>query len=199
MLFHERSFLKLGKRKINEQVKNILITLGGADPLNLTPKILKNLDRISQDFKITVVIGPFFENKAKIEKVAKEIDRKVELIYDSHKMSKIILASDLAVTAGGTTLYELAATGTPALAFCLVVNQKKNIEGMAEAGTLINMGQGNEWREEELYGEINNLTNNYVVRERMGGLGQELTDGKGSWRVSEIIIKNFLKGHRRKK
>lgn len=185
-------FSNLGKRKINEKVKNILITLGGSDFFNLTPKILKILDRINQNFKITVVIGPFFKNISEIEKTAKEIDKKVELIYDSYEMSKIMLASDLAIAGGGTTLYELAATGTPALTFCLADNQEKNIRGMTEVGRLINMGWGNEWEEEGFYyREIDNLANNYAVREKMSELGQELVDGEGSWRVSEIIIESF--------
>jgi len=154
-------FSNPGKRGINEKVKNILVTLGGADFFNLTPKILKILDRINQDFKITAVVGPFFKNIADIEKTAKEINKKVELIDDSYEMGKIMLASDLAITGGGTTLYELAATGTPALAFCLAENQLRNIKGMAEAGTLINLGWGNNRTEKKFYEKIGELIDNH--------------------------------------
>jgi len=182
-------FSNLGKREVNQKVKNLLITLGGTDRFNLTPKILKILDRINQDFKITVVIGPLFKNIAEIEETAKEIDKNIELICDSCKMSKIMLASDLAVTGGGTTLYELAATGTPALAFCLADNQLENVKRMAEAGTLVNMGWGNNWREERFCKKINELIDNHVLRRRVSKLGQELVDGKGSQRVSAVIEK----------
>lgn len=182
-------FSNLGKRKINEKVKNVLITLGGSDFFNLTPKILKLLDGISQDFEITVVIGPFFKNIVEIERTTKEINKKVELVYNSHKMNKIMLASDLAVTGGGITLHELAVTGTPALAFCLADNQLRNIKGMAETGTLINMGWGNNWGEERFYKKINELIDNHVLRRRVSKLGQELVDGKGSQRVSAVIEK----------
>lgn len=183
-------FSNLGKRKINEKVKNILITLGGSDFFNLTPRILKILDKINQDFKITVVIGPFFKNISEIKKTAKEINKKVELIRDSYEISKIMFGSDLAIAGGGTTLYELAATGTPALAFCLAENQLRNIKGMAEAGTLVNMGWGNEWKEEKLYREINNLVNNYMARKKMSRSGQQLVDGKGCLRIVKIIDGN---------
>ncbi len=182
-------FSNLGKRKTNEKVKNILITLGGAELLNLTPKVLKILDRMNQDFKITAVIGPFFRNIVEVEKTAEEIGKKVELIYDSHEMSKIMLASHLAVTGGGTTLYELAATGTPTLAFCLAENQVRNIRGMAEAGTLINMGWGNDWTEKEFYEKMDELIDNHMLRGRASKLGQELVDGEGSRRVSAVIGK----------
>lgn len=187
-------FSSLGKRKINGKVKNILITLGGSDSFNLTPKILKVLDRISQDFKITVVIGPFFRNKAEIEKTAKEINKKTELIYDSHKMSRIIFASDLAITGGGTTLYELAATGTPALTFCLAENQLKNMKGMGKCGTVVNLGWGTKLEQDGLQTKVVKLTNNRALREAMSKNGQELVDGNGASRVSKFIyqiLKSF--------
>lgn len=111
----------------------------------------------------------------------------------------LILSSDLAIAGGGVTLYELAATGTPALAFCLAENQLRNIKGMAKVGALIDMGWGNEWRGEKLHREINNLANNYVVREEISGLNQKLIDGKGVWRVSKVIMEKFPKGHWRRK
>lgn len=186
-------FSNLGKRKISEKVKNILITLGGTDSFNLTPKILKILDRVNQDFKITVAIGPFFRNIAEIEKTAREIDKKVELSYDSHRMSKIMLASDLAITGGGTTLYELATTGTPALAFCLADNQGENIKAMSEYGTVVNLGHEDKLMEEKSYKKIDSLIENSTLRETMSKLGQKSVNGKGSQRVSKAIMENFLR------
>lgn len=184
-------FSNLSKRKINEKVKNILITLGGSDSFNLTPKILKVLDRISRNFKITVVVGPFFKNVPEIEKTAEEINKNVELIYNSYEMSRIMLASDLAITGGGTTLYELAAAGTPALAFYLAENQLRNVQGMAEVGTLVNMGWGNNWTQKKFYEKIDELTGNHVLRERMSKSGQELVDKKGSQRAVNSILRYF--------
>ena len=180
-------FSNPGKRKVNKKVKNILITLGGTDSFNLTPKILKILDRISQDFKITAVIGPFFKNIVEIEKTTKEINKKVELIYDSHKMSEIMLASDLAITGGGTALYELAATGTPALAFCLADNQLKNMKGMGKCGTVVNLGWGTKIEQDGVRREVVKLINNRALREAMSKNGQELVDGNGASRVSKFI------------
>lgn len=194
-----KEFSNLGKRKISEKVQNILITLGGSDPFNLTPKILNVLDKIEGDFSITVVIGHFFNNIPEIEDMIKNINKKVKIVYNLTRMASLMLSSDLAITGGGTTLYELAATGTPGLAFCLADNQIKNIKGMAEACTIIEMGWGNKLEEGKFYKEINKLIDNYLLRKKMSKLGQELVDRKGSWRVCKVILENSQKEYWRKK
>lgn len=94
----------------------------------------------------------------------------------------------MAITGGGTTLYELAATGTPTLAFCLAANQVKNIKGMAEAGTLIDIGWGNKWKEERLYKEASKLMGDCILRIKMSKSGQKLVDGKGISMCVQVIL-----------
>ena len=103
-----------------------------------------------------------------------------------------MLASDLAIAGGGTTLYELAATGTPTFAFCLADNQGRNIKGMSGTGTLINMGWGNKFDKEAFRKEVSKLADRQILRKRMSRKGQELVDGKGNLRVSKVIMGSFL-------
>lgn len=184
-------FANLGKRKINEKVQKVLVTLGGSDPFNLTPKILNVLDTIEEDFNITAVIGHFFNNVSEMERIIKKMSKKAELIYSSSEMANLMVSSDLAITGGGTTLYELAATGTPALAFCLADNQVKNVKGMAKAGTVIDIKWGNKWKVENFYKEISELINSHLLRVKMSKSGQKLLDGKGGKKISEIILREF--------
>jgi len=184
-----KEFSNFRKRKINEKVQNMLVTLGGSDPFNLTPRILSGLDKMGEDFSITAVIGHFFNNVSEIERVVEKMDKKVEFIHSSPQMANLMLSSDLAITGGGTTLYELAATGTPALAFCLADNQCKNVKGMAKVGTVIDMGWGSEFNEENFYKKISGLMKDYMLRTKMSKLGQELVDGKGTSRCTEVILR----------
>lgn len=180
-------FANLGERKINEKVQKVLVTLGGSDCFNLTPKILNVLDTIEEDFNITAVIGHFFNNVFEMERITKKMSKKAELIYNSSEMANLMVFSDLAVTGGGTTLYELAATGTPALVFCLADNQYKNVKMMVEAGTIINLGWRNKWKTGNFCKEMNKLINNHLLRVKMGKSGQKLVDGKGNSRCAQLI------------
>ena len=183
-----KEFANLGKRKINEKVQKALVTLGGSDCFNLTPKILNVLDTIEGDFNITAVIGHFFNNISEIQSTVKKMSKKVELVYNSSQMVNLMLSSDMAITGGGTTLYELAATGIPTLAFCLADNQVRNVKGMAKTGTIIDVGWGNEWKEERLYKEANELINSHLLRVKMSKSGQELVGGKGSLNCAKEIL-----------
>jgi len=189
--FLREEFTNLGKRKINEKVQNILITLGGSDLFNLTPDVLNVLDKVETDFSITVVIGHFFNNISEIQNTVKKVTKKVELIYSSSEMANLMVSSDLAITGGGTTLYELAVTGTRALAFCLADYQDKIIKRMVKAGILIDIGWGNKWKEERLYKEASKLIEDCILRIKMSKLAQELVDGKGCQKMSEIILREF--------
>ena len=45
-------------------------------------------------------------------------------------MRAIMATADLAVTAGGQTTYELAASGVPAVALCIAENQRPNLAAL---------------------------------------------------------------------
>jgi UDP-2,4-diacetamido-2,4,6-trideoxy-beta-L-altropyranose hydrolase len=51
-----------------------------------------------------------------------------------------MLAADIAVTAGGQTLYELAAAGVPAVVLATADNQRSNIDGFVRAGLAADTG-----------------------------------------------------------
>ena len=122
--------------QIKDKIETILITLGGNDLRNLTPGILDLLSKNFSDLNKKVIIGNSFSNKEEIEKAA---DDKTELIYgpDASGMLNAMLNSDIAVSASGQTLYELACTGLPTIAIGVIDNQVNNIENWQECLTIL--------------------------------------------------------------
>jgi len=174
------------------------VTVGGGDPLNLTPKIIKAIDNIHNftynDFiskdklELDLIIGPAFDNVEEIIAVVKELQLKTSLHFNVQQMSDMMLQADLAVCAGGSTLYELAATGTPAIAILQADNQVQGAEALAEKGTIINLGPGDRLETKDITESLIELINNYDLRKKMSETGQELVDGKGADRcVKEIL------------
>lgn len=180
-------YSNLGNREIKLQVQKILVTLGGADFFNLTPWVLRILDKIDQDFSITLMTGVFFNNHREIMKIVRTMRKRIKLISFADKFHEILLQHDLAITGGGTTTYALAATGTPAMSFCLANNQEQNVRDFADYGSLVNLGWGNQISETELKYSTEKLMDDFHLRQKMAKLGQALVDGKGVKRVYSII------------
>ena len=70
-----KEFLETTTDTVEKNI-DVLITLGGTDIRNLTPKLLQIIKRINSKLKIAVVIGKAFDNIEKIEKLEKEIKEK---------------------------------------------------------------------------------------------------------------------------
>jgi UDP-2,4-diacetamido-2,4,6-trideoxy-beta-L-altropyranose hydrolase len=124
-------FVQVKRETINARVKEVLITLGGSDIHNLTPVIVNKFSSRYPDIIFNVVIGNAFKNTVEIRKInSKNIN-----FYENataEEMKRIMLKSDLAITAAGQTIYELMATQTPFIPIKIVDNQNNNVAGLKE-------------------------------------------------------------------
>ena len=145
------------RNNINDEVKNILITFGGSDILNLTPLILKKVNEISPNSKKMVVITDNFKNYEKILDYKNENTTILKNITAS-KMCRLMLDADIAISAGGQTIYELIKTSTPSIIFEVSYNQKYNIKALEDLGTILKS-------DIDLFEENFKLIENYDVRE----------------------------------
>lgn len=181
------------KLKINDKIKNILITMGGNDLRNLTPKILDLLNNNFTGINKKVIIADSFENVNEIENLKND---SVELIYspNSQEMLKAMFSVDLAISASGQTLYELACIGVPTIAIGIIENQKDNIKNWQDLGFIEYAGC---WNNENL---LNNILDkidflkNKNIRYDKRLIGIKAIDGKGSFRiVKEILNEYYIK------
>lgn len=175
-------FCHLPKRTIHEEIRNIMITTGAADPHNVTLDILQLCSRLEGKISFHVVVGNAFSHREDLVEYA-EKHKEVVLYEQPSKMSAIMLKCDVAISAGGSTLYELAACGTPAMAFLYAENQRPIVEELERQGNVLNLGFYDnmaenfmkKWEEMKAYSR----------RKEMSCQMQELIDGKGKLRIIE--------------
>lgn len=183
-------FWDISKLKIKDSIENILITMGGNDLRNLTPKILKLLNDKFPDITKKVIIADSFNNTSEIESLK---NNSVDLIYspNSSEIINLMQSVDLAISASGQTLYELACVGVPTIAIGIIDNQKNNIKNWIKNGFIEYSGC---WSEKNL---LNNIFNkiNYLndknVRFDKRLLGIQSVDGKGSLKIVKNILNEF--------
>ena len=183
-------FTKAQKTRINKEIQSILVTFGGADVRNLTPKVLKQLTKKFPDIQKNIIIGDGFDNKALIEEVQDDHTKLFNHV-DATKMIELMQKSDLAIASGGQTLYELAYIGTPTIAILVVENAKDDTEGWASVGSLKNIGWYNEPHLlENLSTTIDSLQNENV-RVKMQESAKEYIRCDGAAHLVNSILKDL--------
>jgi len=130
-----KAFWDIPEKEISDTVRTVMLTFGGEDSRNMTPKVLAQLNTTYPNLKKKVVIGKAFRH---VEEIEKNRNDNVELIFspDAEGMKKIMLDSDIAISAGGQTLYELACVGVPTVAMQVADNQRNNIQGAVKLGII---------------------------------------------------------------
>lgn len=171
------------KNIIKEKVENILITMGGGDPFNITETILKSIK--GMDYNFNVVVGPSFHKVQSLKKLSDE-NYNINLIFNPN-MAEVMKNSDLAITACGSTLYELASMNIPTLGIIVADNQTMVANKMHSKGLIINMGWYNKLSGDEIRYSLSNICENYHDRCEMVK-SQNIVNINGAFELCKNII-----------
>jgi|CXWL01.1.fsa_nt_gi spore coat polysaccharide biosynthesis predicted glycosyltransferase SpsG/RimJ/RimL family protein N-acetyltransferase len=128
-----KAFWFVPVKKISAEIKNIFITFGGSDFLDLAPETVRLIAQKYPTIKKTVVVSRFYKNIEGIKKVADENTR-VVIDASDVAMKRLMMRSDVAVSASGQTLSELAVLGVPGVAVYVVDNQRLNWSAWTKQG-----------------------------------------------------------------
>ena len=183
-----KEFSDLPPREISEIVTDLLITTGNGDPFHITEKILGILMSVKQfsQIKYHVIVGGGFEGD--IWSNTNVINNERVFLYDNpSNMCEIMLKCDMAISAGGSTLYELAACGVSTVAFAYADNQLLHIKALEKEGVLKYIGYYNKLDENQLVEYISWLKENSDTRRKMATKQQALVDGNGCNRIVKEI------------
>lgn len=184
-----REFWEVPESALSESVDNILVTLGGSDPYNIMPRVIDLLDKLPEIFEITAIIGPFFENIAEVQAAAERARRVITLVESPDSVIDLMLQADLAISAGGQTLYELARVGCPTIALRIASNQDGQMGVFEEEGFLLTVGHGDHGGIiEAIYEVLGKVLTDTKTRSAMSAAGKRLIDGKGALRVARTIL-----------
>jgi UDP-2,4-diacetamido-2,4,6-trideoxy-beta-L-altropyranose hydrolase len=189
-----RDFWHVPEKEIRGNVESIMITFGGDDAANMTPEVLKLVVDAYPACTKSVIIGKGFKDEG-IREIDKLKDKSTSLICcpDAKGMKKVMIESDVAISACGQTLYELARIGLPTIAVAVAENQLYNAKGWQKAGFIRYAGW---WKDREILENVKNglrLLKNKKLREKMSQTGQVFVDGRGSRRILGEIINRVSK------
>ena len=183
------------KITVKKQIQNILITSGGSDPYQFTNTLITYFMEKKLKFQFHIVVGRLFSNVEELEKIASK-NSNIHLHCNVSDMAGLMKQCDFAVSAAGTTLYELCALGIPAISFSMADNQIPMAETFAEVGAVPYAGDIRvlETQQKE---KILNCISEYLLflhenaneyrkqQKNMNGL----VDGNGAVKIAEELCK----------
>jgi UDP-2,4-diacetamido-2,4,6-trideoxy-beta-L-altropyranose hydrolase len=167
---------------------NVLISMGGSDPANLTLNILKSLINLS-DIQITVIIGPFFKNTQKIIELSNK--NNIILKFSPDKIWKEFEKADVVISKSGVTLYELVLLKIPTICIIAFKHEAQNAQFFMNKGCIINLGMYNILKKDQLPKTLKRLLDNPEKRKQLCIRSGKVMDGKGLNRTSQIISKIY--------
>lgn len=154
-----REFKKVKERDANDECNNILITFGGSDPKNLTNKVLEYFRNNNKDaYNLRVIIGANADLNEENSIENRSGKKKIEVYKNVENILEQMEWADLAITAAGSTIWELIAANTPFIHTAVAENQ---INVAKEVASKLKASVFNDFEE---FGEVFNNSLEYKYR-----------------------------------
>lgn len=181
--------------EVRRQVKNILILTGGSDSLRIAEKLAESLK--SDEITLQVVCGPFSQSLDRLQELEREWGtERLQVRSNVSDMASLMAACDLAVSAAGSTLYELCAVGVPTICFTFADNQLAGAREFDQIGIIPYAGDFRDGVEEvlaQIAEQVNCFERDERLRRAASGRMRELIDGRGAQRIAMFIQDGLLR------
>jgi spore coat polysaccharide biosynthesis predicted glycosyltransferase SpsG len=164
---------------------DVLLSLGGADPTRATLRLLPGLG----DFDSTVVIGPGFVHAGEVKRAAKALG--IRYIQSPDGLQNLLRTHRMVITAGGNTLMEAAASGTPALVTWEDPHERDQGEVFERLGAAIVLGKGELLDPSLLRQQTEKLLDSPETLSAMMIAGRRAVDGRGAVRIADVILEKI--------
>ena len=170
------------------QARNLLVTLGGSDAENATAGVLRALAALSVPLlNVKVLVGAGNPHRVELQKLAANLRHSVEFQIDTKRMADEMAWADFAISAAGSTSWELAFMGLPSLLITLSENQRGCAEYLSHHGIALSLGWHDKLQPAETAAALSALAADAPRRQEMSALGRALIDGKGADRVVDAM------------
>ncbi len=176
---------------VREKAETVLVTTGGSDPYNLAGQLLKKAlsDPRTAALRYLVVSGAYNVHQPELRAI-ESAHANVRICCNVSNMSGLMQESDIAVSAGGSTMYELSAVGVPVICFSFVDNQERIVKGFADkklacfGGDYLRQGEA---MLDQVVSHMGSLAEDFALRRSLSERLRKVVDGRGAMRIAERL------------
>jgi UDP-2,4-diacetamido-2,4,6-trideoxy-beta-L-altropyranose hydrolase len=177
----------LGRRAKHGPVRRALVALGLTDVGGVTGRIVAALEGVLGEVRLDIVLGSDAPSLPALRKAALT-DRRLHLWVDTAEMASLMADADLAIGAGGSSVWERATVGLPTATVVLAENQRGMVDHLAGAGFTFAIDAAEPDFEARLRECWTTLVDDQTLRWSLAERTAELCDGAGAERVAERTL-----------
>lgn len=167
---------------------DVLLTTGGTDPRGAAVALLEACG--NPRLRFHVVAGRYSPHRQRLRRLEKEAGGHIRVHEDVSDMAALMARCDLAVSAAGSTLYELCACGVPTVCYVLADNQLPGARGFRDRGIMRFAGdirQGLPAWTRTVLAQLDELSRDAGARAAMSAAARALVDGGGARRLAQAL------------
>ena len=170
-----------------ERATDLLVTFGGADPGHLTERLLAALGRAGYGGRVEIAVGAHMDARREAIARAADVLPRATLLARPADLVGAMTHTRAAATALGTTLYELAWLGVPALILANYPEDRAALEHYTAHGPHVPLGVSAELDERELARRL--AAGLASLTERLvSGVPRVLELGGGADRLAGLLL-----------
>jgi len=176
-------------RRISAPATRILITLGGADPANVSGRVLDAIRSVTADpagdVSAIVVAGA---SNPHVEQLVRDQarDPRVEVRTSVDNMVPLMEWADLAISGAGITVYELLSLGVPTCAIPIVPSQRAFADALNRSAAC-DVFSDDAFESARFAQHLDRLRRDEARLSDMSRSGPQLVDGRGVDRVMNAL------------
>ena len=186
MLRREFAAWRGWKREIPIVARNVLVTMGGSDPDNVSARVVQAI-LSEHDFEVTVIVGGSNPHLPNLRDLIADHKATLRLVENPDNMPELIARADIAVAAAGTTSLEMCFLGLPILLVALADNQRPVAEELSRRGVAVHLGDSPTTEGRVIARRLIELATSAVTRRSMSELARQQVDGCGVKRVLRAL------------
>ena len=184
LLRREFGCLRGQVREVTGPARKVLITMGGSDAANVTSKVIRALGLVGMEgLQSMVLVGGGNPHMDVLRELAAGCGAEIRIVSNPQSVGELMLWADVAVSAAGSTCWEMCFLGLPAMVIDVAENQRLIAEGLARLAIFIHAGSSESVSEEKMAADIEGLLLSQECRSAMSRRGRELVDGEGARRM----------------
>ncbi len=189
-LVARKEFISAASRKRHfEFLETAFICMGGADPFNITIKVLEACTHCTFIKNIIIVTGSFFSDKQRLQNLIQGIKDQKVYCYEkvgAAEMVSLIESSHLAFSTASSIAMEICCVKAGLITGMVADNQRSIHNQILKNGCCLSVGSWNNVSVEEIIKVIKKMENLSLVNEIVHNQSISI-DGKSGERIVQIF------------